>query len=248
MSLWTRFREYLPEHVGEPREYVPALVMNAALVAGTVVFQWNIGELILLYVLEIVIINILFIGTAFFAAQPIREHLREPDEQWDEEPTPLATPPGLPPIYRRNIRFAKKQIVVTAILVGILAGGLYAVAPPLRSILTLSTAAAIIGIGIFQLTRVWRHFLSDQRYQNRTPAEALKFGVIPLSELYLILFYVFIPVTCIIVSVAIAMDIDGYSIPHYVSLAYLIPIGVIRVYIQGTDWHPHLRDESPSPS
>jgi hypothetical protein len=90
---------------------------------------------------------------------------------------------------------------------------------------------------------VWRHFIADQRYQNRTPAEAVKFGVIPLTELYLILFYVFIPVTCVIVSVAIAMDIDGYSIPHFVSLAYLIPIGVIRVYIQGTDWHPHLRDE-----
>jgi len=243
MSLWTHLREYLPEHVGEPREYVPAFVLNAALVAGTVAFKWNIGELILLYVVEIVIINILFIGTALFTAQPIREHLREPDEQWDEEPTPFVTVPGLPPIYRRNIRFAKKQIVVTAILVGILAGGLYAVATPLRSILTLSTAAAIIGIGIFQLTRVWRHFIADQQYQNRTPAEAVKFGVIPLTELYLILFYVFIPVTCVIVSVAIAMDIDGYSIPHFVSLAYLIPIGVIRVYIQGTDWHPHLRDE-----
>ena len=96
---------------------------------------------------------------------------------------------------------------------------------------------------MFQLTRVWRHFIADQQYQNRTPAEAAKFGFIPLSELYLILFYVFIPVTFIVVSVAIAMDIDGYSIPHFVSLVYLIPVGVIRVYIQGTDWHPHLRED-----
>ena len=239
MSLWKRLVDYLPDHVGKPREYVPAFVMNAALVAGTVAFKWDIGELILLYVLEIVIINILFIGTAFFTVQPIREHLREPDEHWSEEPTPLVTLPGLPPIYRRNIRFAKKQIVVTAIL----AGGLYAVAPPLGSILTLSTSGAIIGISMFQLMRVWRHFIAEQQYQNRTPAEAIKFGAIPLIELYLILFYIFIPVTCIIVSVAIAMDIDGYSIPHFVSVAYLIPIGVIRVYIQGTDWHPHLREE-----
>jgi hypothetical protein len=239
MSLWTHLREYLPEHVGTPSDYTPAVVLNAALVAGTVAFKWNIEELILLYVLEIVIINVVFIGTAFFTPQPIREHLREPDEQWDEEPTPLITFPRLPPIYRRNIRFAAKQIVVTAIL----AGGLFAVAPPVGSILTVSTGTAIIGIGIFQLTRVWRHFIADQRYQNRTPAEALKFGFIPLSELYLIVFYVFIPVSVIIVSVAIAMDIDGYSIPHFVSLAYLIPIGVIRVYIQGTDWHPHLREE-----
>ena len=239
MSLRTHLREHLPEHVGKPSDYLPALVLNAALVVGTVAFEWNIGELIVLYVLEIVVTNVLFIGTAFFTAQPIREHLREPDEQWDEEPTPLIALPRLPPIYRRNIRFAAKQIVVTTIL----AGGLFAVAPPLGSILTLSTGTAIIGISIFQLTRVWRHFIADQRYQNRTPAEALKFGVIPLSELYFILFYVFVPVTFIIVSVAIAMDIDDYSIPHFVSLAYLIPIGVIRVYIQGTDWHPHLREE-----
>ena len=90
---------------------------------------------------------------------------------------------------------------------------------------------------------MWRHFIADQRYQNRTPAEALKFGFIPLRELCIILFFIIIPVSVTIVSVAIAMDIDGYSIPHYVSLAYLIPIGVLRVYIQGTDWHPHLREE-----
>ena len=120
---------------------------------------------------------------------------------------------------------------------------LFANAQSLGSILTLSTGTAAIGTIIFHLTRVWRHFIADQRYQNRTPAEALKFGFIPLRELFIILFFIVAPVSVTIVSVAIAMDIDGYSIPHFVLLAYLIPIGVLRVYIQGTDWHPHLREE-----
>jgi small-conductance mechanosensitive channel len=242
MTLWMHLREYLPEHVGKANDYIPALVVNAALVTGAVTFKWNAEKLILLYLFEIVIINVLFIGAAFFTAQPIRDHLRKYDERWDEEPAPVITPPGFPPMYRRNIGFAVRQIVGTAILAGILAW-LFANAQSLGSILTLSTGTAAIGTIIFHLTRVWRHFIADQRYQNRTPAEALKFGFIPLRELCIILFFIIIPVSVTIVSVAIAMDIDGYSIPHFVLLAYLIPIGVLRVYIQGTDWHPHLREE-----
>lgn len=237
MVVREQLAKRLPDHIGEPRDYYPAVVMNAALVAGTVIFRWNVVELILLYMLEIAIINILFIGTSLFAPRPIREHLREPDEEyWDRDPVPLVAPSGFPPIYRRNVRFAAKQTVLTVILLTAIGYLSRAIGP----FLTPSIGIAVVGICVSQAVRVWRRFLAARQYRTRTPAEALKFGMIPLIELYLILMYVIPPVTVVVVGSVIALDID---VSRFLLLAYLIPIAVIRVYIQGTDWHPHLDEE-----
>jgi len=102
------------------------------------------------------------------------------------------------------------------------------------SALPRSVGVAIVGITLFQLVRVWRNFIVDQSYQNKSPQDAVQFAFAPVGEVLFVMFYAFIPVTFVIVGGVIVTDIDLPS-RLVLLLVYLVPIGAIRAWMRSLD-------------
>jgi len=233
-NSWEQAIETVPRALRESRDFVYGLILNFALIGGVIAFGWSLIEITFIYLIEIVIINLLFFFVALFTPQPV-DGLD--GDSWDEEPTPLQPVALIPPVYWRNIQFVLGNAIPAGILVG-------AVMRPvissygLNSGLPVSVRLAIASIVFFQLTRVWRHFIVDRAYRHKSPGDAIDFAFAPVTELYLMLIYVVAPVTVVLASIAFAVGIDLNS--RAVLLFYLIPMGAIRAWIGSLD--PHTDD------
>ncbi|MFD1569463.1 DUF6498-containing protein [Halorubrum laminariae] len=220
--------ETVPGVLRESRDFVSGLVVNLALIVGVIVFGWSLVEIALIYLIEIAIINLLFFSVALFTPQPV-DGL---DGDWAGEPTPLHPVALIPPIYWRNIKYVGGKALVAGILI-------LAVTRPvvssygLHSGVPLSVGVAVAGVVFFQLARVWRYFIANQSYRNKSPADAMEFAFAPVVELYLMLIYVIAPVTVVLAGVTFAMDTNLNS--RAVWLVYLVPMGVIRAWIGSLD-------------
>lgn len=226
-------REWIPEAIPrvleESRAFVSGLILNFALVAGVVAFGWGLTEIALIYLIETAIVCLLFFSVALFTPQPVDDL---EGDSWDGDPTPLRPVPLLPPVYWRNIKLAGKKAIVPGVLI-------WGVARPVVSSygidsgLPVSVGLAIAGIFFFQLTRVWRYFIAGRSYRDKSPADAMEFAFAPVLELYLMLIYVIAPVTFVLAGIAFAAGTDLNS--RAVLLVYLIPMGVIRAWIESLD-------------
>jgi hypothetical protein len=226
---WKWIVETVSRVLRESREFLSGIVLNLALIIGVVVFRWSLVEIAVIYLIEIAIINLLFFSVALFTPQPVDDL---DGDAWETEPTPLQPVALLPPVYWRNVKFAGSKAIGSGIFIG-------AVMMPvvssyeLDSGLPLSVGLAIAGIVLFQLKRIWRYFVTNQSYRDKSPVDAMAFAFAPVVELYLMFIYVIAPVTFVLVGIAFAMDTDLNS-PLVLSF-YLIPIGAIRAWIGGLD-------------
>ena len=81
----------------------------------------------------------------------------------------------------------------------------------------------------------------DQAYQERSPAEAIRIGLQPLHELIYIVLFVFAPITFLLAVAALAVgDIESQTL---VLLAYVIPIGAVRIWLQNANLSVRLQYE-----
>lgn len=213
----------------ESREFVSGLILNFALIIGVIVFEWSLVEIVVIYIIEVAIISSLFLIVALFTPQPVDD--RDGDA-WNTEPTPVQLIPFLPPIYWRNIKFIGDKVVFTGILIGILMRTIVFNSEVISE-LPSSVGVAIAGIVLFQLRRVWRYFIADQSYQNKSPMDAIQFAFAPVTELLFMILYVVVPVTFVVVGTAIALDTEVTS--RLVLLLYLVPMGTIRAWIGSLD-------------
>jgi len=221
--------ERIPEVLRESRDFVSGIVLNLGLIIGVVVFRWSLVEIALIYLIEVAIITLLFFSVALFTPQPVADLNGEP---WDTEPTPLQPIGLLPPVYWRNIRFIAGRAIGSGVFIGAVLSPVAARAG-LDSAIPLSLGLAIAGIVLFQLTRIWRYFLNNRSYREKSPADAMEFAFAPVIELYLIFLYVIAPVTLVLAGIAFTTDINLDTWP--VLLLYLIPIGAIRAWFGSLD-------------
>ena len=229
MSRWGAPGERILEVVRASRPFLPGLVLNAGLVVAVVVFGWSLLEIAVVYVLEVAVINLVYLAVALFTPQPI-EDLDE--ERWNTAPTPIQPIPQIPPVYLRNARFVLRYVAFVGVLVPILLQRLVSAYGP-ESLHTASIGIAVVGIVLFELTRVWRYFLRDRSYRAQSPMDAITFGLVPLTELFLLVVYVVVPVTVglVIVGVGFGIEFDTRS----ALVIYLVPMGAVRVWISGLD-------------
>lgn len=213
----------------ESREFVSGLILNFALIIGVMMFEWSLVEIVVIYIIEVAIISSLFLAVALFTPQPVDD--RDGDV-WNTEPTPVQPTSSLPPIYWRNIKFVGDKAVFIGILIGVLMRAIV-FNSELISALPPSVGLAIAGIVLFQLRRVWRYFIAEQSYQNKSPMDAIHFAFAPVTELLFMLFYVVVPITFLVVGTAIVIDAEVTS--RLVLLLYLVPMGMIRAWIGSLD-------------
>lgn len=192
-------------------------------------FQWNLVEIAVVYLIEIAIIQLFFFPVALFTPESVEG--RDGDV-WDTDPTPLQPIDLLPPVYRRNIKFVWFKPVFNLVVIGVIMRSIGSGYTP-GSDLPMSVGLAIAGIVLFQLSRVWRYFIVDQSYREKSPTDPMAFVYAPLTELFLMLVYVLAPTTLVLPGIAFAIDSDFSSLP--VLLLYLIPIGCIRAWIGSLD-------------
>lgn len=226
---WKSATETVLGVLTESREFVSGLILNFALILGVIVFEWSLVEIGVIYFVEVAIIHLLFLVVALFTPQPVDD--RDGDV-WNTEPTPLQPISLLPPVYRRNIKFVGHKAIFTVIFIGVPMNGIFSNSD-LISALPPSVGVAIAGIVLFQLRRVWRYFIADQLYRNKSPMDAIQFAFAPVAELLLMLLYVVVPITFLVVGTAIAMDTDITS--RLVLLFYLVPMGTVRAWIGSLD-------------
>lgn len=229
MSRWESPRESVVETVRASRPFLPGAILNAGLIVAIVGFDWRLLDIAVLYVAEIAVINLVYLIVALFTPQPI-EDLDEP--RWNTAPTPLQPIPQIPPVYPRNARFILRYVVFVGVIVPIVLHRLVSAAGP-ESLHTTSVGIAIGGSVLFELVRVWRSFVRDRSYRAQSPMDALTFGLVPLTELLLLVMYVIVPVTIGLAVVGIGFGVEFDS--RIALLIYLVPMGVIRVWISGLD-------------
>jgi len=100
----------------------------------------------------------------------------------------------------------------------------------ISSLLSPTVGLVILAICVSQLRRVWREFLVDHSYRDRSPAEALELGLRPVARFIIIAMYVVVPTTVVVVVATFAApDIMTGSLTL---LAYILPIGAARVWLQ----------------
>ena len=226
---WTSVADTTFRELGESSDFFVGLVLNFGLIIGVVVFQWNFVEIAIVYLIEIAIIQLFFFPIALFTPEPIEG--RDGD-MWDTDPTPRQLIGFLPPVFWRNIKFVWFKAVFNTVIIGVIIRSV-ASRYSLSSGLPMSVGFAIVGIVLFQLSRVWRHFIAKQSYKQKSPTDPMAFVYAPLTELYLIFVYVLAPVTLVLAGIAFTIDSDLSSLPTL--LVYLIPIGFIRAWIGSLD-------------
>ncbi len=213
----------------ESREFVSGLVLNLALVVGVVVFGWNLAEIAVVYLVEVAVVNLLFLSVGLFTPQPVDG---SDGGSRDGEPTPFQPIGSVPPVYRRNVRFVGGKALPATVPGGVV---LWSVVSEydLASALSPSIGLAIAGVVLFQLTRVRRHFVADGAYREKSPADAVDFAFAPAVELFLMIVYVVVPVTLLLAGVAFALDTDLNARP--LLFLYLVPMGFVRAWIGSLD-------------
>ena len=199
---------------GLTSDYLPPVITHLFLVVGIVAFQWNVVEILLIYVLELAVINLLFTFAALFAAQPIADR---DAEKWHQEPNPIRIIPSLPPVYRRNVRVVINQLFGSFLYLFFVFIAVFQFVEEfaeetILSMLSSSAGLAVLAICITQTARVWRQFLAEQTYQERSPADAIKAAQRPLGEAVFLLLFVIGPITFVLGVSAIAVLGDGAEI------------------------------------
>ena len=215
----------IPGLLRESRDFVFGCLLNSALILGVAVFEWSLLEIAVIYLIEIAIINILFFSVALFTPQSV-DNLD--GDSWDEEPTPIQPIALIPPVYWRNIKYVFRKAIISAFILAII---MRPVVPGyvLDSRLSLSVELAIAGTVFFQLARVWRYFIVNRSYQNKSPADALAFAFRPVFELFLMVVFVVAPVSFVIIGTG--TDLNSRA----VWLLYLVPMGAIRAWMGSLD-------------
>ncbi|WP_256392685.1 DUF6498-containing protein [Natronoarchaeum rubrum] len=219
----------VPRVLRESRDFASGCILNLGLITGVVVFEWSLVEIAFIYLIEIAIINLLFFSVALFTPQPVDDL---DGGSWNNEPTPLQPIALIPPVYWRNIKFILGKAILAGILIGAVMRPVFS-SYGLESGLPFSVGLAIGSIVFFQLTRVWRYFIANRSYQDKSPADALEFAFVPVVELYLMLFYVAAPISIVLAGIVFAIDTNLNSRAWL--LLYLLPIGAIRAWIGSLD-------------
>jgi hypothetical protein len=202
--------------------------MHLLLTIGILFFEWDVVELLFVYLSEIVVVAVLFATVALFAAQPVDD--RDADE-WREDPSPVQPVPLLPPIYPRNVGLILNNMFAYAVFFSFFVAMFVSVVErSLSSLLSPTAGLVILAISVSQLLRVWREFLVDHSYRDCSPAEALELGLRPVARFAIIAVYVISPTTVVVLTAAFVLP-DIVSGP-VVLLAYVLPIGAARVWLQ----------------
>jgi hypothetical protein len=216
------------ERLGIPPGYLSPVGMHLLLTIGILFFEWDVVELIFIYLSELVVVAVLFAIVALFAAQPVDDH---DADRWREEPSPVQPVPLLPPIYPRNIALIVDNVFTYAVFfLFFVVMFISIVDRSVSSLLSPTAGLVILAICVSQLRRVWREFLVDHSYRDRSPAEALELGLRPVAKFIIITVYVIVPTTVVVLTAAFVLP-DTVSGP-VVLLAYVLPIGVARVWLQ----------------
>ena len=226
----------ISDELGVARDDLSTVVTHLLLVVGVVVFDWNVPELIVIYLIEAGITCVVFGVVAAFAAQPVEDH---DAEAWRTEPTPVRTLPFLPPVYRRNLRLIATEMyngggvfVVLALMTAfVLDWSISALVSP-------TVGLVVLAVCVGQVVRAWRQFLADRSYEERSPAEALRVGLRPAARFAVVVLYVVVPITFVLGFIAVVvLDTRSLLSISYaetaVLLMYVIPIGAASLWLQG---------------
>ena len=202
--------------------------MPLLLTIGVLFFEWDVVELLFIYLSEIVVVAVLFAIVALFAAQPVEDH---DADRWREDPSPVQPVPLLPPIYPRNVGLSVNNVFAYAVFfLFFVAMFVSVVDRSVSSLLSPTAGLVILAICVSQLRRVWCEFLVDHSYRDRSPAEALELGLRPVARFVIIAVYVIVPTTVVVLTAAFVLS-DTMS-GRVVLLAYVLPIGAARVWLQ----------------
>ncbi|WP_066415798.1 DUF6498-containing protein [Halorubrum aethiopicum] len=232
---------------GVARDDLSVLVTHLFLVVGIVFFRWNLGEIVLVYLVDVAVTLVLFGTAALFAARPIEDGEAE---KWREEPTPIEIAPFLPPLYGRNVRLVASELFRGGFFLCFFAAiALSLFDWTLSSLRSTSIGVTVLAVCGSQLARVWRQCIAGESYRDRSPADAIGLALRPIGRLIVIALYVVAPVTAALgVTLILLLDVESTAALPYgdtiVLLAYVVPVGAASVWLRNDRFEVGLQYKS----
>ncbi|SMO82120.1 DUF6498-containing protein [Halorubrum cibi] len=231
----TEVEETLSNGLGVASDDGSVLVTHLFLAVGIVFFRWDLREVVLVYLIDVAVTFVLFGTVALFAARPVDDGEAE---KWREEPTPLEVAPFLPPLYKRNVGLVASELFRGGFFFCFFAAmALSLFEWTLSSLLSTSVGVAILAVCGSQLMRVWRQFLADGSYRDRSPGDAIEVALRPIGRLVVIALYVIAPITAALgFTLILLLDVESTAALPYgdtiVLLTYVVPVGAASVWLR----------------
>jgi hypothetical protein len=228
----------IAKRLGIPPGYLSPIGMHLLLTAGILFPECDVVELISIYPSEVVVVAVLFATVALFAAQPVEDH---DADKWREDPSPVQPVSLLPPIYPRNIGLIADNMFTYVVWLYFDVVFILIVDRSVSSLLSPTAALVILAVCVSQLLRVRREFLVDHSYRDRSPAEALELGLRPVAKFIIIAVYVIVSTTVVVLTAAFVLP--GTVSGPAALVAYVLPIGGARVWLQDDAVEAVLQDK-----
>jgi len=239
-----RVEAALSDALGIARDDLTTLVTHLLLVVGIVFFGWDVGELIVIYLIDVAVAQVVFGGVALTAAQPV-----EGQDVEEYQSDPVHVLPLLPPVYKRNVGLVAREMlngIVFFLVIAAMALSLLDQRP--LSLLSATVALTALAICVSHLVRAWWQFVAGESYRERTPADAIKVGLRPVGRLVLLTLFVVAPITVVLaLALIFVFEVDSSSALPYgrtiVLLAYVVPLGAGSVWLRNDRFEVGLQYE-----
>jgi hypothetical protein len=218
------------------RKYIPALLGNLVPVVGTVVFGWSLTTVVFIYLIELGVMAAVHTGIALCAPHPVEETelsrvmgYQQGDDfagkSDDDESNPIQLATRLPPIYRRNIRFLTRTLVIFPAL-GIIGYSLFDLLGEYPSV-TPALTVAVFGVCFGQGRHAWRNWIVDRTYEQYSPAAIIAVA----HELFGLYVFTVILVASSVTVVVLALAFGGVE-TRALLVPYLLPIALAKTYFE----------------
>lgn len=230
--------------------FTPILLANLLPLFGVLAFSWDAAMVVGLYVLELGLMIFLAAGKALFAARPPKLEDESADNTPGEDQNDEGMSVGdqirakrgsikvvswLPPVYPRNIGFAKQLVFGGTVYGFIFVVSLFAdILAEIRidPIVVLSAVTLFVG----QLMEVYRNYIQQERYKEVTPRAVVN---TPFRQGFFLVFLLFIGLPVSEVLGGVVNALAGNLIELDQATVGLLPLVVGKILI---DWSAFASD------
>lgn len=230
--------------------FTPILLANLLPLFGVLAFSWDAAMVVGLYVLELGLMIFLAAGKALFAARPPKLE----DESADNAPGEgqddkgmlvgdqikakrgsIEVVPWLPPVYPRNIGFAKQLVFGGTVYGFIFIVSLFA---DILAEIRIEPIVVLSAITLFagQLMEVYRNYIQQERYKQVTPRAVVN---TPFRQGFFLVFLLFIGLPISEVLGELVNAFAGNLIELDQATVGLLPLVVGKILI---DWSAFASD------
>ncbi|SFR53077.1 DUF6498-containing protein [Halogeometricum limi] len=234
--------------------FAPTLLSNLLPLVGVVALDWRVVEVLTIYWLELGTTFLVYGVAALFARRPVvldgrNLHLpgvsRDTDRRgkWERDPSSVALPGPLPPVYPRNLRLVRMSLIWGF---GFLALPLFGNWGLVGDVLSPALALTALAMVASHLDQLRREYFGEKQYEEMSAHMVLE---IPGRLLFFAACYLALVGSAGIVLALFAVGVDDSN--TVLLTAFEAELAVVTVVVFGmlfVEWSRFRAEHDPDPS